>query len=907
MMDQSTHTIGIFTTDTALIVRTWDAWLAQVTGISADAAQGQPLTLLVANLQSRGILGRFQQVLEDGVVVVLAPALHGYVVPCAPTIPARHFEQMQQHVTIAPLRDQEQIVGTLVTVEDVTARRERERDLEDNLADPDEQTRLRAAQALADETEAPAQMLINTLGDSSWRVRQAAVSSLSQRTDSEIVAQLVRALHDDHRNPSVLNSALQALAFRQDDAIEPLVELLASPDADLRGYVVLALGEQHGLQAGTALVHALNDPDTNVRYHAIEALGKLKSTEAVDDLVAIAQSGEFFLAFPALDALARIGEPRAASHILPLLHDDLLSEPAASALGALGDVEVVAPLAAALNAPSAPTITIVQALASIYDRYLVRYNEGAAVVEHVQQALGPIGVRNLLDALLGVQPDKLPALARILGWLEGTEVGHALTRLLAQPAVRAEVVEALVRHGPSVVDLLIEQLDAEELETRQAAVVALGRIGSPKAVPSLIALLDEHAELASIAAGALAKIGDRRAFEPLLGMIGHSSAVMRHAAIGALNSLGHPELSARIGALLYAEDALVRESAVRVAGYFGYAAYVHVMAERCYDPDDRVRRAAIEHLPFVDYAGLLSVLGDGLRDQTPAVRVAAARAFAHVEDDQAVPALIGALQDQDAWVRYYAVRSLGQHRAHEAVDALQQLAQADSAAQVRIAALETLGQIGGERALAALLPFSTNPDIELASAAITALGAIDHPDAQLALLKLANTPDPARRIVAVEALGKQHGAAAVGPLQQLAKDHDAQLAQSAVAALAQMATPEAIDALVELLGEPPRRETVVMALSRLGEGTIELLGRGLAHQQPEVRRAVIEALERMKHRHASDYIGTALDDPEATVRLAAATALGRLGSQSAHRLLERLAQSDPDAIVRQAAHLALKR
>ena len=43
-----------------------------------------------------------------------------------------------------------------------------------------------------------------------------------------------------------------------------------------------------------------------------------------------------------------------------------------------------------------------------------------------------------------------------------------------QPAVRAEVVEALVGHGTPVIDLLIEQLDAEDLETRQAAVVALG-------------------------------------------------------------------------------------------------------------------------------------------------------------------------------------------------------------------------------------------------------------------------------------------------------------------------------------------------------------------------------------------------------------------------------------------------
>ena len=81
----------------------------------------------------------------------------------------------------------------------------------------------------------------------------------------------------------------------------------------------------------------------------------------------------------------------------------------------------------------------------------------------------------------------------------------------------------------------------------------------------------------------------------------------------------------------------------------------------------------------------------------------------------------------------------------------------------------------------------------------------------------------------------------------------------------------------------------------------------LGHQQADVRRAVIEALERMQHRRAAEYIGAALDDPEASVRLAAATALGRQRSHAAHRLLQTLAESDPDAAVRQAAQLALQR
>jgi HEAT repeat protein len=906
-MAEPTQAIGIFTTDMDLRVRTWDAWLARITGISAAAAQARPLTALIPDLEQRNLLGRFRQVLSEGVVVVLAPALHGYLIPCVPQSPSRHFEKMQQHVTIAPLRDHEQIVGALVTIEDVTARRDREHDLADDLASQDEYTRLRAAQALADEADIPAHMLIETLGDTSWRVRQAAVGGLLQRTESEIVGQLVRALRDDHRNPSVLNSALQVLAFSRQDAVAPLIELLQTSDADVRGYVVLALGEQRDPRVPAALMRALNDPDINVRYHAIEALGKGKSLEPVDALIAIAESRDFFLAFPALDALASIGDPRAAARIVPLLSDQLLCSPAADALGQLGDIEAVVPLASALNVSSAPTLTITQSLASIYDRYQARYGEGAAIADAARMAISAVGAQNLLDALPTAQGEQLAVLARVLGWLEGPAIDRALTRLLAQPAVRSDIVEMLVRHGPRVVDLLIEQLDAEDLDTRQVAAVALGRIGSPGAVPALVALLADDAELASVAASALAKIGDRRAFEPLLGVLGHPAAAVRQAAIGALNSLGHPDLAARVGALLYAADPHVRESAIKIVGYFGYPEYVDIMLECCRDPDERVRRAAIEHLPFVEHPGIIPALVAGLHDQTPAVRIAAARAFAHVEDTDALPVLLGALQDQDAWVRYYAVRSIGRQGLADAVEALAQLARADAAKQVRIASLEALGRIGGERPVSALAPFATIEDTELACAATAALGEAQHPSAQSVLLAALHSLDPARRIAAAQALGNYGGAEAIGLLQRLAGDGDSQLTQAAITALARIATPDAIDALVELTSAPARREAIVAALAHLGEQQIDMVARGLAHRNVDVRLAVVEALERMKHQHASEYIGSALDDPEAAVRLAAATALGRLGNPVARRLLEALAQSDPDVAVRHAAHTASQR
>jgi hypothetical protein len=163
--------VGIFTTDTELVIRSWDSWLADVTGIPADAAAGQPLAALVPGLAERGLLARFERVLAEGVVEILAPAFHRYLISCAPQRPSRYFDAMQQYVTVAPLRDGDQMLGTIVTVADVTEQREREREFAEQLESADEQVRLRAAQRLAEDADAPADTLIGAIGDRSWRVR----------------------------------------------------------------------------------------------------------------------------------------------------------------------------------------------------------------------------------------------------------------------------------------------------------------------------------------------------------------------------------------------------------------------------------------------------------------------------------------------------------------------------------------------------------------------------------------------------------------------------------------------------------------------------------------------------------------------------------------------------------------
>lgn len=717
----TTSEVGVFTTDAHLIIQVWDATLARFTGIGEESAVGRELTAVLPDLEQRGLLKRFQRSLGEGVVEVLAPAFHHYLISCAPVNASKHFEEMQQRVTIAPLRDDDSIAGLIVTVEDVTARLDHERELAARLAQGDETARLNAAETLSGDETYDGASLLEALSDDSWQVRRAAVKGVSQRAAPEAIAALLSSVVENHHNPALLNSALQVLASSEVDTLSPLVELLKGPDPDLRIQSALALGEQRDARAAGALIEALQDEDTNVRYHAVEALGKLKATDAIDALAEVAESRDFFLAFAALDALAKIGDPKIAPRIVPLLNDDLLRDPAVNLLGQLGDETAVVPLTALLNTPTAPADALANALATLRDRYEAQYREGAYIADLTSGEISPTGVQNLLDALETPGNENLRSIALVLGWLKGSSVHRALTRLMGRVDLRNEIVDALVRHGTATLDLLINQLTAEDLEVRRSATIALGRIGDANATPALINALSDES-LAIDAANALGQIGDPRAVDGLLELLGNSDTSTRQAAVSALNSLALSSMSERIIPLLHDSDSNVRESAVKIAGYFGYRDAAPALIDLSRDPDERVRTAAIEHLPFIEDERALDVLVQVLKQETPTVRAAAARALGNMDAPQADRQLIEALSDDDAWVRYFSARALGRRRSADSVAALEKVIEKEQFNHVRIAALDSLGQIGGGRVAGIAAGLVRDDDPDVAHAAQVALG-----------------------------------------------------------------------------------------------------------------------------------------------------------------------------------------
>jgi len=875
--------LGVFTTDTHLVVRTWDAFLTRITGIAAADALGQPIGALLPSLDDRGLLTRFRDVAANGTVEVLSPALHHGLIVSTPEGSATTTHKMRQRITIGPVREDGRITCVAVTVEDVTARAEGERAVSE---------------------------LTRKLGEQDWRARQAAVRELSS-TGPAIVDALVETLREQHHNFNVLSSVLDLLTTAEIDIVEPIIAFLGEDDVDLRIQAALILGERRDRRAIPALIRALDDPDANVRFHAVEALGTLRAAEAAERLLTVAAGGDFFQAFPAVHALSQIGDPSVAPKLVPLLKNEWLRAVVTEALGELGDELVVVPLVQVLNEPGCPAETCADALSGVWERYERCYGAGDHIVQIVRRHMSPAGTQNLLDAAQHAGTERLRGIARVMGWLSGLAVQRALTRLLGQRSVRAQAVEALVRYGGGVVDLLIDQLAAEDLEIRQAAVVALGRIGDRKATRALVAALADP-ELQLPVAGALARLGDQDAFEALLGLLDHADTAVRQAAIAALNSIGHPDMPARVGLLLDDPNPVVRESAVKIAGYFGYAGCAERVIACARDANETVRRATVEHLPLFDHPAAVPALLHALEFDTAPVRAAAAAALARVESADTVAPRMKALNDQDAWVRYYALRSIGGVRNEEIAAAARRLIGHDPAPQVRLAAIDVLGRLDAADAVSVLQPLLRSDQDDIVRAAIRALGHTTDSRAAAVLADVLRSADPSHRLEAVVAIGARGGTEAPDTLQwAAAADSDDSVATAAISALGHAGSREGTDgaaataALISLTAEPARREASMAALSALPVRRLGEVAKGLRHPSPDVRRAVIQALSRMKNPEASYLVERALEDETAAVRATAAAELRRLGSRSASRKLLALARTDPDVEVRHAAVMAV--
>jgi len=203
---------GIVTTDTALVVRGWNRFMENLTGIAAADVLGRSLLEVVPDLVTRRLDAHYRAAL-GGEARVLAHRFHRYLIPGRPGAP-----EPIQSARITPLEIDGAIVGTVTVIDDVGERVASEREL---------RTRIEAAETA------------RSIAEDAVRVKDEFLATLSHeiRTPLNAVLGWTKILLSRQVDASMMTRALQVIdrnAEAQTRLIDDMLDMARIMSGKLR-------------------------------------------------------------------------------------------------------------------------------------------------------------------------------------------------------------------------------------------------------------------------------------------------------------------------------------------------------------------------------------------------------------------------------------------------------------------------------------------------------------------------------------------------------------------------------------------------------------------------------------------------------------------------------------------------
>jgi CRP/FNR family cyclic AMP-dependent transcriptional regulator len=462
-------------------------------------------------------------------------------------------------------------------------------------------------------------------------------------------------------------------------------------------------------------------------------------------------------------------------------------------------------------------------------------------------------------------------------------------------------------------------------------------------------------QLGVVAAGALLILADRVLVASHLYVVGAGAAGL---AVWSMWRARRAYGRALTEALRIGNPDVFRPDEEPFGGFRGDADVHASVVAGTADPDPAVRMVSVEVLadtaPDTVVRDLVPALVRVLGDADPKIRGAAVRGLARAGDPTGLEATRVLLHDPDPWVRARTAGALPDDP--EAAAVLEEMWR-DPRPEFRVAAIGVLGRTGRDhgQALAAL----ADPAPSVRRAAAEALAASHSARSVEPLVAALADPDPAVEAAAAAALARI-GPPARDALLRALSSHD--LEAGALVALSSipgtlpaplrtyarervelagryhrlwLAVRAEPDDRMDLLAHAVRHRTVALALNALRavtqQGDPAAMARAIdnltSRDQPQ-RANALETLEAVGEREVvrpllavwdgspvrstarstvrDDAITELLHDPDSWLRACAALAAGSQLDGDLTPLLEELARSDPEPLVREAATVTLR-
>ena len=455
------------------------------------------------------------------------------------------------------------------------------------------------------------------------------------------------------------------------DTVPALAALLA--DEKLAAWARIALEAIPDPAADKALREAATRLQGRPLIGVINSIGMRRDARAVSILAAKSVDPDGEVASAAAVALGRIGGDAAAR----MLRSSLINAPAA--------VRSAAAEGCILCAERSDKVGDAEKAVELFD--VVR--QADVPEQRVFEATR--------GAILSRKSDGVPLLLELLRSDDRSrfELGLWVTRELPGRKATDALVSELERMTPERQALLMLALMDRADRPPLTVVVQAAKQGPKNVRMAAIKFLQRH--------------GDASCVPALLAAVVGTDADVSAVAAEALEELPGEDVDARLAARLPKAEGKERRILIELAGQRRIAAAMSDLLKASDDTDDRIRAAALQALgATIDFASLPPLIDRMVQAKTLEEMGMAA---------DAVKAASGRMPDREACAEKLAAAML----------------QCPVPAKCKL--LESLGAVGGAKALAAIVEASKDTDVNVQGAAIAQLGDWMTPDAAPALLE----------------------------------------------------------------------------------------------------------------------------------------------------------------------------
>ncbi|MCK5127728.1 MAG: HEAT repeat domain-containing protein [candidate division Zixibacteria bacterium] len=505
--------------------------------------------------------------------------------------------------------------------------------------------------------------LIEALEENDHDIRKFALDVLGLIKDSSVADSVHKMLDDPNEN--VACSAAETLGYiGTPKSVEPLLTAFKMHEF-LRLQAAEALGRIGSPEAYKGLREYLNTDDPVVLYSVIEAMGKIGIADAVEELLPFLEDEREMIADAATTAVIRLtkSSDRAGyakfskKRLKKFLIDSLKSDDTSIVQFALQELRtwnepgIVNEL---INLILKSDGEIIDQIESILQSVGQPAIEGLSIALDDAEDEGKIKLINVIckcgtiqmaDQLAQYADSENPVIresvASSLGRCGTIESSAVLRKLIKDPIghVRSAAVKSIgwLGAGEENVDILIECLDDDFPDVREAAMGAMILVGNQKVIETFTRDINhDNPERPRLATIALGMIGEEATREPLILALSHSDPAVRRSSIEALVRLGGIDDANPIRAGLSDENNLVRKAAVTALVALEGLAAIDDIKHLLSDDDIWVRYHTIDSIGSLKNPKYSTLILPFLEDEQDILKIAAIKAIASLGDQSCI-------------------------------------------------------------------------------------------------------------------------------------------------------------------------------------------------------------------------------------------------------------------------------